>query len=90
MDSSVLHNPQWGFMGGGWWGMMTAYLMVAVNEHASLLLCLVRVGMSVDFVRSRVLPKQRCRWTLRHFDITTQTELLQGFRGSKREVSTQK
>ena len=57
MGSSVLRNPQQGFTGGGWWGMMTAYLMVGMNEHASLLLHLVQGGMSVDFVRSKVLPE---------------------------------
>ena len=56
MGSSVLHNPQWGFMDGDWGEMMTAYLMIAVNEHASLLLCLAQVGMSIDFVESKVLP----------------------------------
>ena len=90
MDSPVLCNLQWGFTGGGWWEMMTAYLIVAMNEHTSLLLHLAQVGMSIDFVRSRVLPEQRCRWTSRCFNITTQMELLQGFRGSKREASTQK
>ena len=56
MGSSVLCNSQWGFMGGGWWGMMTAYLMVAMNEYASLLLCLAQIGMSVNFVGLKVLP----------------------------------
>ena len=56
MDSSVLCNPQWGFMGRGRWEMMSAYLMVAINEYASLLLCLVQIGMSVDLARSKVLP----------------------------------
>ena len=43
-------------MDGGWEEMMMAYLMIAVNEHASLLLCLAQVGMSIDFVGSKVLP----------------------------------
>ena len=32
MGSSVLCSPQWGFTGGGQWGMITAYLIVAMNE----------------------------------------------------------
>ena len=56
MDSSVLCNSQWGFIGGGQWGVMMAYLMVAVNEHPSLLLSLAWVGMSIDFVGLKVLP----------------------------------
>ena len=57
MGSAVLHNPQWGFMGGGWWGMIMACSMIAMNEHASLFLHLAQVGMSIDFVRSKVLPE---------------------------------
>ena len=56
MGSSVLHNSQQGFMSGGQWGMMTAYLIVAMNEYTSLLLHLAWVGMSIDLVRSKVLP----------------------------------
>ena len=56
MGSSVLHSPQWGFTGGGQWGMVVAYSMVAVDNHASLLLHLAQVGVSVDLVGSRVLP----------------------------------
>ena len=37
--------------------MMTTYSMVAVNEHASLLLHLAWVGMSIDFVGLKVLPE---------------------------------
>ena len=55
MGSSVLHSPQQGFTGGGWWGMVVAYLMVAVDKHTSLLLHLAQVGMSVDLAGSRVL-----------------------------------
>ena len=36
--------------------MMTAYSMVAVNEHTSILLCLVWIGISIDLARSKVLP----------------------------------
>ena len=36
--------------------MMAAYSMVAVDEHTSLLLCLAQVGMSIDLVKSKVLP----------------------------------
>ena len=36
--------------------MVVAYSMVAVDNHASLLLCLAWVRTSVDLVRSRVLP----------------------------------
>ena len=56
MGSFVFCSSQWGFMGGGQWRMMTACLMVAVDEHASLLLCLSQVGVSIDLVRSKVLP----------------------------------
>ena len=56
MDSSVVYSPQWGFTGGGHWEMVMAYLMVAVDKHASLLLRLTQVGLGVDLVRSRVLP----------------------------------
>ena len=55
MGSFVLHSPQWGFTGGDWWGMVVAYLIVAIDNHASLLLCLVQIGMSIDLVESRVL-----------------------------------
>ena len=40
MGSSILCSPQWGFTGGDRWGMMVAYLMIAIDKHASLLLCL--------------------------------------------------
>ena len=43
-------------MDGGQWGMVVAYLMVAVDKHASLLLCLAQIGMSIDLVESEVLP----------------------------------
>ena len=33
-----------------------AYSMAAVDKHASLLLCLAWVRMSIDLVGSRVLP----------------------------------
>ena len=56
MGSSVLHNLQQGFMDGGQWGIMAAYSMVAVGEHASLLLCLTQIGMSIDLAKSKVLP----------------------------------
>ena len=56
MGSSVLCSLQWRFTGGGQWGMVAAYSMVAVDNHASLLLHFAWVGMSVDLVRSRVLP----------------------------------
>ena len=56
MDSSVLCSPQWGFTGGGQWGMVVAYSMVAVDDHTSLLLCLAWVGISVDLAKSKVLP----------------------------------
>ena len=36
--------------------MITAYLMVAMDEYTSLLLCLTQVGMSMDLVGSKVLP----------------------------------
>ena len=36
--------------------MVVAYLMVAVDNHASLLLCLAWVRTSIDLVGSRVLP----------------------------------
>ena len=36
--------------------MMAAYLMVAVDEHASLLLHAAQVGMSIDLAKSKVLP----------------------------------
>ena len=32
IGSSVLRSPQWGFTGGGRWGMVMAYSMVAVNN----------------------------------------------------------
>ena len=32
MGSSVLCSSQRGFTGGGWWGMVVAYLMVAVDN----------------------------------------------------------
>ena len=32
MGSSVLRSAQQGFTGGGRWGIMTAYSMVAVNR----------------------------------------------------------
>ena len=56
MGSSVLCSSQWGFTDGSQWRMITAYLMVAINEHTSLLLCLTQIGMSVDLARSKVLP----------------------------------
>ena len=59
--------------------------MVAIDKHASLLLCLAWIGISVDLVGSRVLPMQRYRWMSRCFDVTTQTELLQEFKGSETE-----
>ena len=33
MGSSVLRSSQWGFKGGGWWGMMAAYSMVAIGKN---------------------------------------------------------
>ena len=56
MGSSVLCSPQQGFTGEGWWEMVVAYSMVAIDNHTSLLLCLAWVEMSVDLVGSRVLP----------------------------------
>ena len=59
MGSSVLHSPQWRFTDGGQWEMVAAYSMVAIDNHASLLLHFAWVGMSIDLVRSRVLPVTR-------------------------------
>ena len=39
--------------------MVVAYSMVAIGNHASLLLCSTQVGMSVDLVGSKVLPVTR-------------------------------
>ena len=36
--------------------MVVAYSMVAVDDHASLLLHLAWVRMSIDLIGSRVLP----------------------------------
>ena len=83
MGSSVVCSSQQGFMGGGRWEMVMAYLMVAVDKHASLLLRLTWIGLGIDLVGSRVLPIKLYRWTLRSFNVTTQTELLQGFKGSR-------
>ena len=50
---------------------------------AGKVLCLTWIGLGIDLVGSRVLPVELYRWTLRSFDVTTQTELLQGFKGSR-------
>ena len=39
--------------------MVGAYSMVAIGNHASLLLCLTQIEISVDLVGSRVLPVTR-------------------------------
>ena len=36
--------------------MMAAYLMIAMDEHASFLSHLAQIGMSVDLAESKVLP----------------------------------
>ena len=43
MGSSVLHSPQQGFKGGGWWGMVVAYSMVAVGKNM-LVFCYAQPG----------------------------------------------
>ena len=32
MGSSILHSSKWRFMGGGQWGIVMAYLMVAMGR----------------------------------------------------------
>ena len=47
--------------------MVVAYLMIAVDNHASLLLCLAWVRTNIDLVGSRVLPAMRVQVDIEGF-----------------------
>ena len=47
--------------------MVVAYSMVAIEKHASLLLCLVWIRTSIDLVGSRVLPVTRVQVDIEGF-----------------------
>ena len=47
--------------------MVVAYSMVAIDSHASLLLCLAWVRTNVDLVGSRVLPVLRIQVDIEGF-----------------------
>ena len=90
MSSSVLHSPQQGFTGGGWWEMVVAYSMVAVGKHASLLLCLARIGMSVDLIGSRVFPVVKTQVDIEGFQCNSSDRAASRIQGFKDKVPTQK
>ena len=90
MGSSVLHSPQQGFTGEGWWRMVAAYSMVAIGKHASLLLHLAQVEMSVDLVGSRVLPVVKIQVDVEEFQHNSPDGAVSRVQGFKDEVPTQK
>ena len=49
--------------------MVVAYSMVAIDKHASLLLCLAWVRTSIDLVGSRVLPVMRVQVAVEGFSM---------------------